>query len=154
MKKEIFDTISLWHQEQKKKLAEEIPIVSSVLLLDTLSSTVSGVEQVEQVLSEKLGDDIQPSMIFWGVPYSLHAPCPDLKISSGYAYWIANLGWILIWKNDNKIFFLDKNLFGMEKCFNFHSKKSAYATLIQDIKIRAFIILILMALAALCILLN
>ena len=154
MKKEIFDVISSWHQEQKKQLKEQVPIVSATLVLDTLSTPVSDIEQVTQALSEKLGDNIQSDMVFWGVPYSLHTPCPDLKISSGYAYWVANLGWILIWKNDTKILFLDKNLFGMEKCFNFHSKKSAYITLLQDIKIRAFVILILLALAALCILLN
>lgn len=143
MKKEIFDAISSWHQEQKKLLNGSQKVVSRVLKLAEYHHNISDENDAAQALSEILGDKIETSMIFWGVPYSQCTPCPELKISSGFVYPVPNLGWILIWKDDNKIFFLDKNLFKMEKCFDYNTRRSAYALLTENIKIRGIIILIL-----------
>lgn len=143
MKKEIFDAISSWHQEQKKLLNNSQKVVSRVLKLAEYRQNISDENDVAQALSEILDDKIETSMIFWGVPYSQCTPCTELKISSGFVYPVPNLGWILIWKDDNKIFFLDKNLFKMEKCFDYNTRRSAYALLTENIKIRGIIILIL-----------
>ncbi len=143
MKKEIFDAISSWHQEQKKLLNGSQKVVSKVLTLAEYHHNISDENDAAQALSEILDDKIETSMIFWGVPYSQRTPCTELKISSGFAYLVPNLGWIIIWKDDNKIFFLDKNLFKMEKCFDYNTRRSAYALLTENIKIRGIIILIL-----------
>lgn len=151
MKKEIFDAIMSWHQEQKTLLNSSTDKVTSFPLeLVTLSESITDEKQAREALSCFLEEEINPEKFFWGVPYSLCQPSCDFKLSSGYVCRVENLGWLLIWKYGNKILFLDKNLFGMEKCFDFHNQEPAYRKLLHDIKIRTFIIMILGLLALLC----
>lgn len=146
MKKETFDVLTTWHQEQKKRLCSGQEVISSPLELVTLSENVADEKQAKEALSCLLASEINLKNFFYGVPYSLCIPNSDFKLSPGYVYLIENLGWIFIWKYHNKIMFFDKNLFGMEKIFSFQTKADARQKLIYDIKIRALIILILLLL--------
>lgn len=154
MKKEIFDILSSWHQEQKALLISNKEVISSPLELVTLSENISDEKQAAEAISCVLGDEIKSNNFFWGVPYSLHRPSCDFKLSSGYMYYVERLGWILIWKYHNQILFLDKNLFGVEKSFNFSSPEQKYRNLIENIKIRIIILLIFILLIIFCALIN
>lgn len=152
MKKETFDAISFWHQKQKKLLDIQSKITSEPLELVTLPQNILDEEDAAKVLSEYLETPISLPMLFLGVPYNLHEQTMH-KISAGYVYTVNNLGWLIIWKNTNKILFLDKNLFGMEKCYRFQTKEAAQFKLKQSLKIRvALIVLFILVLiiSALC----
>ncbi len=152
MKKETFDAISSWHQKQKKLLDTKSKIISEPLELVTLSQNILDEEDAAKALSEYLETPISLPMLFLGVPYNLHEQNIH-RICAGYVYTVNNLGWLIIWKNTNKILFLDKNLYGMEKCYRFQTKEAAQYTLKQSIKIRICLIglfVLIILLAALC----
>lgn len=152
MKKETFDAISSWHQKQKKLLDTQSNIISEPLELITLPQNILNEEDAAKALSEYLEAPISLPMLFLGVPYNLFEQTSH-KISAGYVYTISNLGWLIIWKNTNKILFLDKNLFGMEKCYRFQTKEAAQYILKQNVKIRICLIIVfvlIMLLVALC----
>lgn len=129
MKKEFFDVISNWHQEQKKLLIANKTTRAEVLNLGNLSAIVETKEDVANSLSEFLNEDISPINISWGIPLT-HFPCQNkLKVGCGFVYTLPNLGWILIWHGEDKVMFLDKNLFRIEPC---HPQK--VTTLIEKTK--------------------
>ena len=152
MKKETFDAISSWHQKQKKLLDTKSKIISEPLELVTLSQNILDEEDAAKALSEYLETPISLPMLFLGVPYNLHEQTMH-KISAGYVYTVNNLGWLIIWKNTNKIFFLDKNVFGMEKCYRFQTREAAQFKLIQNLKIRVVLIvlfIVVLIISSLC----
>ena len=152
MKKETFDAISFWHQKQKKLLDIQSKITSEPLELVTLPQNILDEEDAAKVLSEYLETPISLPMLFLGVPYNLHEQTMH-KISAGYVYTVNNLGWLIIWKNTNKIFFLDKNIFGMEKCYRFQTREAAQFKLIQNLKIRVVLIvlfIVVLIISSLC----
>lgn len=153
MKEEIFNALTSWHQEQKKLLNQKEKFVSAPLEIATLQENITTEFQAAQAFSQTLGTYIQPSTLFWGMPYSQHTPS-NLKLSCGYVMIVANLGWLLIWKYSNKILFLDKNLFGMGKSFDFCSQQLANSKQNKNIKIRIIITLILILLIILYILVK
>lgn len=152
MKQETFDAISSWHQKQKKLLDSQSKVFSEPLELVTFPQNILDEEGAAKVLSEYLETPITLPMLFLGVPYNLFEQTSH-KISAGYVYTVNNLGWLIIWKNTNKILFLDKNLFGMEKCYRFQTREVAQFKLKQNLKIRIILILLfilILFLSALC----
>ena len=153
MKKELFDAISSWHQEQKKALEKDANCLAQPLMIKQFSSNIDDEEQALSALSETLGYTIRLEKLIWGIPNGRKRPS-SLEFNCGYLYKAPNLGWFLIWKYDNKIQFLDKNLFEVEKCYSFGTRQIAFRTLIQDIKFKSIFFLILIAVAAICIILK
>lgn len=152
MKTETFNAMSSWHQKQKKLLNTQMEMTSEPLELATLPHNIFNEEEAAQALSEYLETPITLPMLFLGVPYNLYKQVIQ-TIGAGYVYTVNNLGWLIIWKNTNKIFFLDKNVFGMEKCYRFQTREAAQFKLIQNLKIRVVLIvlfIVVLIISSLC----
>ena len=112
MKKEIFNTLTKWHQEQKSLLGTKQAVRARALPLFTLPSAVENKEQAIKALSQVLEEKISPSDVFMGAPINRYPT--DLPLGCGFMYKVPNLGWILIWLKDKNILFLDKAFFDAE----------------------------------------